>query len=68
MIDVFYEINKFKSDSKQKPTLKQTNILNLLTAFNQFEWRIPLLWSNITDPFITNMSHTSKSVRELMPS
>lgn len=68
MIDVFYEISKSKIENKPKPTAKQINVLNLLGTLNQFEWRIPLLWSNLTDSFLLNMSHPNKSIRELMPS
>jgi hypothetical protein len=77
LIDTFYEINKLKTDitiGNKQPTAAQkassnrhTNILHLLTAFNQFEWRVPLLWSNLTDSIINNMSHTNKAIREIMP-
>lgn len=77
MIDVFYELNKLKSaDNKNQKSSSASSsssltrhacVVNLLTAFNQFEWRVPLLWANLTDSIIANMSHANKLVRELMP-
>lgn len=68
LIDVFYEINKLKSDMKQKPSFKQTNFLQILTCLGQFEWRIPLFWSNILDSLVLNMGHSYKLIREITQS
>ena len=67
MIDIFYDIVKLKTDRTQKPSFKQTNALNILTAFNQFEWRIPFFWLNMIESFVDHMGHSNKIVREIIP-
>ncbi len=67
MIDLFYDIAKFKADKSHKPSFKQTNALHILTSFNQFEWRIPFFWLNMIESFVDHMGHSNKLIRELMP-
>ncbi len=45
-------------------SFQQTSYLQLISALNQFEWRIPTFWSNLFDMFLNNMSHPYKAIRE----
>lgn len=58
---------KMNSIENKKSSFEPTNILQLLTAFAQFEWRIPSFWNGLLTAFEENMSNTNKSVREILP-
>lgn len=54
------------SDDSQNnvSSFQQSSCLYLMTAFSQFEWRAPTIWSNLFDIFMSNMSHPYKTIRE----
>ena len=67
LIDLYYDLVKFKAENKQKPSFKQSNILQLMISLNQFVCRMPFFWNNQIEPLIEQMSHSNKIIREIIP-
>lgn len=57
-----------KLNEEQSSSFQQSSCLLLLNALNQFEWRIPQIWTEISNALLPKMNHQYKSVREKLAS
>lgn len=64
----FDDLKSVSGNDKQKSSVQISCCLYLLTAFNQLEWRVPLLWQNVFNSYLNNMSHPYKTIRETVTS
>jgi hypothetical protein len=53
-----------KLDEEQSSSFQRSSCLYLIKAINQFEWRIPRIWTELYSSFIPKMSNPYKAVRE----
>ena len=58
---------KANSMESKASSFEHTNILQLMSTFGEYEWRIPKFWSALIVPIQENMSTTNKLFRELLP-
>lgn len=49
---------------QQISSIQQASCLQFISAFNQFEWKVPKFWNSVVDLFMANMNHPYKSIRE----
>ncbi len=54
-------------DNSQKSSFEATSVLRLMSAFSQFEWRIPTFWASLLPALQQNMSSPNKLVRDVIP-
>lgn len=66
-LSVLVDLKLNSIENPKKSSFESTNTLQLLSAFTQFEWRIPLFWAKLSTPLQENMSSTNKTVREIVP-
>jgi len=53
--------------NSQKSSFEATSVLQLISAFSQFEWRIPTFWASLLPALQQNMSSANKLVRDILP-
>jgi hypothetical protein len=69
---MFFYINYLKDlvirklDEEQSSTFQRSSCLYLLKAINQFEWRIPKIWTEIYNVMLNKMNNPYKVIREKM--
>ena len=70
-LNYFHDLAEFTfSPSNWNPentnasSFQQASCLFLMTAFSQYEWRMPTFWSSLSSSFMINMTHPYKTIRE----
>lgn len=67
---MFFYINYLKDliitklDEEQSSTFQRSSCLYLVKSINQFEWRIPKIWTELYDALIKKMNNPYKVIRE----